>query len=108
MMKRKPELFPLDKNPEEYDVLFVGTPVWAWTYTPPLNSFFSTHPLSNKKIALFCCHGGGKGNIFNKMKAALKNNQILGEMDFQEPLKKNRDNNIQKTREWAENIIKTL
>jgi len=108
LMKTKPELVPLDKDPEKYDVLFIGTPVWAGTYAASLNTFFSAHSLSNKKIALFCCHAGGKGKIFDKMKEALKDNQILGEIDFKEPLKKNTDINIQKAKEWVENIIKAL
>jgi len=107
-LKIKPELLPLDKNPNEYDVLFIGTPVWAWSFTPPLNTFFSTCPLSNKKIALFCCHGGGKGPIFNKMKDALKGNQILGEIDFRDPLKKDTEINTQKAEDWAKNIIEAL
>jgi len=66
----------------------------------------------NSKLQL--SHKGVNSTLQNthtgryKEKKPLKNNQILGEMDFQEPLKKNRDNNIQKAREWAENIIKTL
>lgn len=108
IMKTKPELFPIEKNPQNYDILFIGTPVWAFTYAPPLNTFFSTSPVSNKKIVLFCCHGGGKGRIFDKMKKALKGNQILSEIDFHDPLKKNTDMQIQRAREWAENIIKTL
>jgi len=56
LMNRKPELLPLDKHPEEYDVLFIGTPVWTWTYAPSLITFLSICLLSNKRIALFCCH----------------------------------------------------
>jgi flavodoxin len=105
----KPELCPSNCSPENYDLIFIGTPVWAWTYTPALKTFFSTHPLlSNKKIALFCCHGGGKGSIFNKMKEALKGNQICGEIDFRDPLKRDTDNNIIKAKEWAKNIIESL
>jgi len=104
----KPGLSPLDKDPKEYDILFIGTPVWAWTYTPPLNTFFSSQSLSNKKIALFCCHGGSKGKIFGKMKKALKNNQILGQIDFQDPLKRNTDMKIKKAKEWANKIIESL
>ena len=107
IMKTKPELLPFDKDIQEYDVLFIGTPVWAWTYAPPLNTFFASHSLLNKKIALFCCHGGGKGKIFDKMKEALKDNQILGEIDFKEPLKNNPGANVQKAKKWAEDIIKT-
>ncbi len=98
MMKTKPELLPFDKNVQDYDILFIGTPVWAWTYAPPLNTLFTSYRIADKKIALFCCHGGGKGNIFDKMKKALKNNQILGEIDFQDPLKNNTNANIQRTR----------
>ncbi len=108
MMKTRPALFPFDKDIQKYDVLFIGTPVWAWTYAPPLNTFFSTHSLANKKIALFCCHGGGKGKIFDSMEEILKGNKIVGKIDFQEPLKKNTDANIKKAKKWAENIIKTL
>jgi len=108
LMKTKPELFPLDKDIQKYDVLFIGTPVWAWTYSPPLNTLFSTCNISGKKIALFCCHGGGKGKIFDKMKEALKGNQILREIDFKDPLKNNTAVNIQKAKKWAEDIIKTL
>lgn len=104
LMKAKPDLLPLEKNPGDYDVLFIGTPVWVLSYSPPLNTFFSTNPIQNKKIALFCCHGGGKGKIFDKMKKALNNNQILGEIDFVEPLKKNTDTCIEKAKEWANKI----
>lgn len=108
MMKATPELLPFDKDIQQYDAIFIGTPVWAWTYAPPLNTFFTTHSLLNKKIALFCCHGGGKGKIFNKMEDALRDNQILGKIDFQDPLRNNTDINIDKAKKWAENIIKTL
>jgi len=108
MMKTQPELLPFDKNIQDYDVLFIGTPVWAWTYAPPLNTFFATHSLRNKKIALFCCHGGGKGKIFSKMAEVLEDNQILGEADFQDPLKNNTDASIEKAKKWAEGVLKTL
>ena len=107
-MKTKPELLPFEKNIQDYDILFIGTPVWAWTYTPPLNTLFSTCQIVNKKIALFCCCGGNKGKIFDQMKKALKNNQILGEMDFSFPtlFKNNINANIQKAKKWAEDMIK--
>lgn len=108
MTHEQPELLPLDKDINSYDILFIGTPVWAWTYAPALNTFFSAHLLLDKKIALFCCHGGGKGKIFDHMKDALKDNQILGEVDFQDPLKNNTDENIKKAKKWAEKIIETL
>ncbi len=108
MQRIKPELLPFDRNPAAYDILFIGTPVWAWNYAPALNTFFSKHAPLNKKIALFCCHGGGKGKIFDKMKQALKNNEFLGEIDFQDPLKRNKEANMLKAENWAKTIMKAF
>lgn len=105
MKKEQPELLPFTQNPQEYDLLFIGTPVWAWTYTPALNTFFATSALTNKKIALFCCHGGGKGNIFEKMKEALAGNEFVGEIDFVEPAKSNTQEKLEAAKQWAEGIV---
>jgi len=44
---------PFDINPEGYDLIFIGTPVWAWEPAPPLKTFFSTCNISNKKSLYF-------------------------------------------------------
>ena len=107
-MNKKPELNQLDKNPEDYDVIFIGTPVWAWTYTPAINTFLSEVDLKNKKIALFTCHGGQNGKTFNKMKERLKENQLIGEIDFFEPLKRGKQENENKAKDWAFNVINKI
>jgi len=40
MRNIKPELLPLNKDIQEYDVLFIGTPVWAFSYAPALKFIF--------------------------------------------------------------------
>lgn len=103
--KEKPELLPFAKNPQDYDILFIGTPVWAFTYAPVLKTFFSDIQLKGKKIAVFCCHGGQKGKTLNNMKEALQGNEFIGEIDFIEPLKKNKENDGEKARQWTKEII---
>ena len=105
LMKEQPALFPLSRNPEDYDVIFIGTPVWAWTFAPALRSFFADTKLQNKKIALFCCHGGGKGKIFQKMREQLNGNEMLGQIDFHEPLKNDSENQGVKAAEWAKGLL---
>jgi flavodoxin len=56
-MKEKPVLYSFDKNPNDYDLIFIGTPVWAFSYAPAFNSFFDKIKIINKKIALFSCSG---------------------------------------------------
>lgn len=50
--KIEPEIHPLELDPQEYDVLFIGTPVWAGSYASPLRSFFSIAGLQGKRVAL--------------------------------------------------------
>ena len=107
VMQKIPELEPFDKNPQDYDVLFVGTPVWSFSYTPTLRSFFSQISLSNKKVAVFCCHKGLKAKTLDKMKSALKGNEIIGEADFVDPID-SREANVTKARCWAKNTIQNV
>jgi len=105
LTKIKPELLPFDVNFDDYDFLFIGTPVWAGSYAPALNSFLNNNKFSNKKIALFCCHGGRKGNVFRKMKVALEGNKIISEIDFHDPKKKNTEVQLQKAENWTKEIF---
>ena len=105
MMKLKPELLPLNKYPQDYELIFIGTPVWAGTYSSILNSFFYANRFKGKKIALFCCFGTGEGRTFENMIKMLRGNQILGEIGFKEPLKKDKEQNIQNAKDWAKTII---
>ena len=47
IFKEKPELLYLDKDINQYDNIFIGTPIWVGTYAPPLNTF-----LKNNKIEI--------------------------------------------------------
>ncbi|UCC96008.1 MAG: flavodoxin [Candidatus Omnitrophota bacterium] len=107
-MKKKPELMLFDKNPQDYDLIFIGTPVWAWRHTPAIETFFSNINLNNKKIALFCCHGGGKGKTLEKMKYRLGGNEIIGEIDFKEPLRYGKDTGSERVKAWVGEIVKKV
>jgi len=107
-MQETPELLPLEKNPSEYDLIFIGTPVWAFTFTPPLRSFFTSQKLKGKKIALFCCHGGRMAKTLEKMKEHVIGNDIIGEIDFREPLKNNATQAAEKAQQWAKEMIQNM
>jgi len=108
MMKEKPELLPLDKNPADYDLLFIGTPVWAWNMSAPIRSFLSSAKLAGKKIGLFCCNGGQKGKTFDEMERILSENAVVGEIEFKEPLKHDKEADAKKAGEWAKGILLSL
>ena len=43
----------------EYDTIFLGTPVWWYTFATPIRTFLTNNDFSNKTIKPFCTHGGG-------------------------------------------------
>ena len=42
-----------------YDTIFIGTPVWWYTFSSPIRTFLSENDFSDKTIMPFCTHGGG-------------------------------------------------
>ena len=42
-----------------YDTIFLGTPVWWYTFATPVKTFLSENDFSGKTIIPFCTHGGG-------------------------------------------------
>jgi flavodoxin len=84
---RKPKLKPWNLDVNSYDLVILGTPVWAWSYSPALGSFLEAVKITGKKVALFCCHGGGPGKTLEKLKKALPGNTFTGEVAFRDPLK---------------------
>lgn len=105
--KEKVELQTTAYTAQDYDLIFIGTPVWAFSFSPAVRSFISTAGLKEKKIALFCCHGGMPGGTLPAMAGALPGNLILGQADFLEPAQRNSEAFAQKAREWAKGIVES-
>lgn len=54
-----PEIQPLKSSIADYDVVFIGYPVWFGTYAPPMASLLDKVDLSGKKVVPFCTFGSG-------------------------------------------------
>lgn len=53
----------------QYDVIFVGTPVWEYSYSPALLSFLSSHDFNGKIVIPFTTHmGSGLAGIDEKIR----------------------------------------
>lgn len=101
----KPKLINGSIDLNKYETVFIGTPVWAGSYTPPIKSFTRQYKLRDKRIALFASHGGnGAEKCFAKLKAALPGNRFIGEMAFLEP-KKNSEESSNKAVKWATDLL---
>lgn len=72
-----PEIKPIAHNIAEYDVIFLGYPIWFGTYAPPVATFLSQTDLSGKKVVPFCTFGsGGLDSSVKDLKAKQPNADI--------------------------------
>ncbi|MBR1811399.1 MAG: flavodoxin [Clostridia bacterium] len=61
----RPAFLPLEVNPEGYDVIFVGYPIWWYTLPMVMYTFFDTYDFSGKTIIPFNTHAGsGNGGTY--------------------------------------------
>lgn len=56
----KVKIKPINCNVDEYDTIFIGTPVWAGLNTPAINTFIDTYNLKYKRVYLFITMGDNK------------------------------------------------
>ncbi|AHB41714.1 hypothetical protein P148_SR1C00001G0926 [candidate division SR1 bacterium RAAC1_SR1_1] len=82
MMKETPELEPYQIDLTNHDIIYIGTPVWAFTFTPAIRSFLKHTHLKSKKIVLFCTHEGGPKKTLDNLEEILLGNTILFKKDF--------------------------
>ncbi|MET0016010.1 flavodoxin [Oscillibacter sp.] len=60
-----PELKPYVCQPEKYDLVILGSPVWASRVAPPMNTFLKSIDLRQSRVAAFaCCAGGSTERLF--------------------------------------------
>lgn len=73
-----PEIQPVKADIANYDVIFLGYPVWFGTYAPPVTTFLNGADLSGKKIVPFCTFGsGGLESSAKDLAAVEPNAEIL-------------------------------
>ena len=73
-----PDIQPLKADLANYDVIFLGYPVWFGTYAPPVINFLNNADLSGKKIVPFCTFGsGGLESSVKDLTAAEPDAEIL-------------------------------
>lgn len=105
MLKEQPQLSNENIDLTGYDNVLIGTPVWAGTCSSPMNTFVRQYPFTGKKVGFFVCAGGGSTTkCFNVLKEALPENQFIGEIDFVDPLRKNKNEDKIKALKWAKQL----
>jgi flavodoxin len=95
------EIAPTKKVPADYDLVVVGTPIWAWSPAPAIRTYFSqNNNLSGKKVALFYTFDSDMKQAGEKTKALLPNATIVSELPLANPSGK-KEETEKKIVEWC-------
>ncbi len=75
----RPAIMNTDAKIENYDVVFIGFPIWWYVAPTIINAFLEKYDFSGKKIILFATSGGsGFGKTADELKVSVKGNvQII-------------------------------
>ncbi len=57
-LKKETTIAPVKADVASFDLVAIGTPVWAWTAAPAARTFAKQHGASCRKVAFFCTMGG--------------------------------------------------
>ena len=98
--KSRPEIAVKRDNMAEYDVIFVGFPIWWYVAPTIINTFLESYDLTGKTVIPFATSGGsGMGKTNEKLSVSCKGGKLLEGKVFKE--------NVGSTEllEWATQII---
>lgn len=101
--KDKPKIMPLNFDANAYDLIVLGTPVWASTFAPPLRTFFMNNYIHEKQIALFATSKGGDAiKTFDKIREALEGCNIMDRcLSLKDPAINKTDDDIKSIEDFA-------
>ena len=105
--KELPAIVGFGKNIDDYDLIFLGTPVWGDNFVPAVRSFLKQNAPRNKKVALFCAHGGDTpGQSLTNLEKELAGNEIVAKIDFKMDgiSETQMAENLKKISDWAKDI----
>ncbi|KKS67557.1 MAG: hypothetical protein UV36_C0006G0007 [Parcubacteria group bacterium GW2011_GWC2_42_6] len=75
--KKLTKLKPLKFNPTDYDLVIIGTPIWAYNVSVPVKTYLMQNSGKFKNVAFFCTQGGkGAEKAFEEMENDCGNKPI--------------------------------
>ena len=74
----RPEIADKNANISEYDMIYLGFPIWWYIAPTIINSFLESYDFSGKKIILFATSGGsGFGKTVQNLQLSAANCKII-------------------------------
>jgi len=103
---KETEIAPTKKSPAGYDLVIVGTPVWAGRPTPAIRTYLKKNDLSGKKVAVFFAQGGKKPQAIEQTKALMPKSNCIGAFSIANPLD-NKEESEKQIAAWCQTLTPT-
>ena len=98
--KIRPEIAESNVRIEEYDVVFLGFPIWWYVAPTIINAFLEKYDFSGKKIILFATSGGSKfGKTVEELKVS-----VSADTEIIEGKLLNGKQSIASIKEWTDTL----
>ena len=94
--KVTPKLAGKIDNLRDYDIVFIGTPIWWYTVAPPVRTFLAEYDMAGKTIIPFSTHkGSGLSGIDKAMQELQPKAKVLEGLAIWDDQAKNKQTEIQ-------------
>ena len=100
---KETEIAPTKKSPADYDLIIVGSPIWAGRHAPAITTYLKKNDVSGKKVAVFFSQGGKKPQGFEQAKALMPNSECIGELSLTSPLG-NKEESEKQISDWCKTL----
>ncbi len=96
----RPTIAESNAKVEEYDVIFVGFPIWWYVAPTIINTFLESYDFAGKRIILFATSGSsGFGKTVDELKGSVDSTTVI-----QEGKILNGSQNINALRDWISTL----
>ncbi|HNX58413.1 MAG TPA: flavodoxin [Spirochaetota bacterium] len=100
-----PKIEKLTVNPRDYDVIFIGSPVWWFTFAPPVKRFLHDNDFKGKRVVPFYTCIDAYGNIFDDFRKSCSGADVAQGLNVFESELDDRASLDRKLRKWITDSI---
>jgi flavodoxin len=102
---KETEIAPTTKNPDDYNPIIIGQPIWNKSPTPAIRTYLNKTNLSGKKVGLFFSDSSfGLSQALEKTKALTPNSTIVGDLALSGKGFANKEETKRKIAEWCQKL----
>ncbi len=100
---KETEISPTQKSPVDYDLIVLGSPIWAGKPTPAITTYVKKNSLAGKKVAFFFVQNGKNLSQGVEQKSLLSNCEIKGQLSLVNA-SKNKEGAEKQIAEWCKTL----